>query len=395
MENIFPAAYDAATLYNIDHSGRVSRETFQTIVGFFFTLATLALLGRVGVRLIIRRRLFLDDYILLFGYAALCSATAVIYRFLHLIYVLNALKYDKTVVPTLRDLEAIGQAQAINYSLLAVIWTAICCVKFCFLATLKVLIANVSVRVIAFYWFAVAISVVTWCLSWTIAFIICPYVGMDLIIHCSPETPFVKTLALSILVTVLDSVTDLIIVIIPIWILQNVRLRLKQKLVIGVFLCLSVVMIITSVIRMAMTRFKGHNDYTSEYLILYLQACIAVLMACIAASRSVFVEHKRQVQEEQVRLHDLAGPADLPQRPKNLRSHIQRMRAKAKDDTEHQTSLAGRAKFLPKMRTDGPKLTGVSTFINNIGTRSQTTTYSSSKTITGETSSFGNVGSDR
>jgi len=138
------------------------------------------LVGRVGVRLVIRRRLFLDDYILLFGYAALISATAVIYRFCHLIYVLNALKYEKSVIPTLKDLEAIGQAQAINYSLLAAIWTAICSVKLCFLAALKSLIANVSARVTAFYWFAVALSIVTWCLSWTIAWIICPYVGAEL-----------------------------------------------------------------------------------------------------------------------------------------------------------------------------------------------------------------------
>jgi hypothetical protein len=150
------------------------------MVGFFFALATLALLGRMVVRSIINRRLFLDDYILLFGYAALCSATAVLYKFCHLIYVLNTIKYDKTVIPTQHDLQAIGQAQAINYSLIAVIWTAICSVKLCFLAALKALIANVSIRVTTVYWFAVGLSIVTWCLSWTISFIICPYVGIEL-----------------------------------------------------------------------------------------------------------------------------------------------------------------------------------------------------------------------
>ncbi|KAF9734790.1 hypothetical protein PMIN06_000743 [Paraphaeosphaeria minitans] len=371
MENLLPTSYDDATIYKIDHAGRVSREIFQTIIGFFFALATIALLGRIGVRLIIRRRLFLDDYILLFGYAALISATAVIYRFCHLIYVLNALKYERAVIPTLQDLQAIGHAQAINYSLLAAIWTAICSVKLCFLTALKSLIANVSIRVTVFYWFAVALSIVTWCLSWTIAWIICPYVGNELILHCSPDTPYVKTIALSIMVTVLDIATDLIIVSIPIWILRNVRLRLKQKFAIAMFLCLSVVMIATGITRMALSRFKGHDDYTSEYLILYLEACIAVLMACIAAFRSVFVETRRREQEEQHRLHDVDGNGGLGRRPDNLRGRIHQMRAKANEDADLQASISGNRSYLPRAKLEGPKLSGVLTFINSFGGRSQ------------------------
>ncbi|KAJ4354240.1 uncharacterized protein N0V89_005974 [Didymosphaeria variabile] len=394
MENLFPTSYDDATVYKIDHAGRVSREIFQTIIGFFFALATIALLGRVGVRLVIRRRLFLDDYILLFGYAALISATAVIYRFCHLIYVLNAFKYERTVIPTLQDLQAIGQAQAINYSLLAAIWTAICSVKLCFLAALKSLIANVSRRVTIFYWFAVALSIVTWCLSWTIAWIICPYVGAELILHCSPETPFVKTLALSIMVTFLDIVTDLIIVSIPIWILRNVRLKLKQKFAIAVFLCLSVVMIATTITRMALTRFRGHDDYTSEYLILYLEACIAVLMACIAAFRSVFVENKRRGQEEQHGLHNLAGNGEGPRRPENLRGRIQQMRAKANEDAHLQASMSGTRSYLPRAKLDGPKLSGVLTFINSLGSRSQSAKSTSSQSRSGALSSVDDVEND-
>lgn len=185
-----------------------------------------------------------------------------------------------------------------------------------------------------------------------------------------------------------------IVVSIPIWILRNVRLRLKQKIAIAVFLCLSVVMIATGIIRMALTRFEGHDDYTSEYLILYLEACIAVLMACMAAFRSVFVETKRRKQEEQHRLHDVAGDGGVGRRPDNLRGRIQQMRARADEDTDLQSSASGNRNYLPRAKLDGPRLSGVLTFINSLGSRSQSAKSASSKSRSGALSSVDEVEND-
>lgn len=159
------------------------------------------------------------------------------------------------------------------------------------------------------------------------------------------------------------------VVSIPIWILRNVRLRLKQKFAIAVFLCLSFVMIATGITRMALTRWKGHDDYTSEYLVLYLEACIAVLMACIAAFRSVFVEKKRRAQEQHM-LHHVAGNGDVVRRPDNLRGRIRQMRERANEDTDLQTSVTSNKSYLPRAKLDGPKLSGVLTFFNSLGSRS-------------------------
>lgn len=105
---------------------------------------------------------------------------AILTRFAHLIFVLNAMKYDRSVAPTMKDLSNIGQAQAINYSLIAMAWTATCSVKLCFLSSFKSLIRNVSVKITVWYWSAVALSLVAWLLAWTAPFMICPYSGSDL-----------------------------------------------------------------------------------------------------------------------------------------------------------------------------------------------------------------------
>ncbi|KAF2867538.1 hypothetical protein BDV95DRAFT_446102, partial [Massariosphaeria phaeospora] len=291
--------YDDGTKYRIEHAGRVSQDVFQTVAGFFCAIAGFAFVGRLAVRLTIRRKLYLDDYLLIFGTCGLVAATVIMYRFTHLIFVLNALKYDKSILPTKADLNAIGSAQGINYSLIAMVWTATCCVKLCFLASFKTLISNVSIRITVWYWAAVALSIIQWILGFSVPFIICPSVGNDIITHCTPETPYVKTLALNTFVTCLDFVTDLMIVSIPIWVLRNVRIRLTQKLAIAVFLCLSIGMIIAGILRMSAAYHGGYWDLTWQYLLLYLESCVAITMASVSAFRSVFVEQKRRREQDQ------------------------------------------------------------------------------------------------
>jgi hypothetical protein len=144
---------------------------------------------------------------------------------------------------------------------------------------------------------------------------------------------------------------------------------------------------------MGLSRWRNHNDLTTEYLILYLEACIAVLMACIAAFRSVFVENKRRKREEQVRLNDVAGRGDLPQRPDNFRGRIQRMRAKAKEDADLESTIAENKSYLPRAKLEGPKLKGVLTFMNNLGSRSAPSAQSSSSRTMAD-SSFNDLESD-
>ncbi|KAF2470517.1 uncharacterized protein BDR25DRAFT_303960 [Lindgomyces ingoldianus] len=365
MDSLLPTSYDLTTLYKIEHAGKVNQPVFQVVSGFFCALAILAFIGRLAVRLTIRQRLYADDYLLIFSVAALIAATIILYKFNHLIYILNALKFD-FFLPTKDDFKAIGGAQGINYSLIAMMWTATCAVKLCFLVSSKALIANVSTKITLWYWVTVVLVVISWGLAVTIAFIICPYTGNAIITHCSPETPFVKTMVLKIVVTSLDAITDIMIVAIPIWILHNVRIKLTQKFAIGVFLCLSVVMVAITITRTAVAYHNNRWDMTWEYLILYLESCIAIIMASATAFRTVFVEHRRRREQDRLPLRD------LPQQPQNLRGRIGRMRARAKENEDFDETVEGDATYLPRSRSEGGKINGLLTFINSYGSRSRT-----------------------
>ena len=137
----------------------------------------MAAAGRIAIRLAIWRRLFLDDCALLLALACLAAATGMLYKFGWLVYVLNVMKYDRAVRPTAADLDQIMHAQAINYSLVALMWSAIYPVKACFLLTFRGLIANVSRAILVWYWAAVVLITVFWGLMVGLSWIECPYTG--------------------------------------------------------------------------------------------------------------------------------------------------------------------------------------------------------------------------
>ncbi|KAF2726577.1 hypothetical protein EJ04DRAFT_557902 [Polyplosphaeria fusca] len=299
--------YSAATKHEIEHSGRVSKDAFQTINGFFLAIAVIALLGRIMIRLTIHTHLHLDDYILVFGAFALIGATAAIYRFAHFIYVLNNLKFHRKAVPTEDDYTAIGNAQAIAYALFSLAWTTIFSVKLCFLTSFRAMIANVSTRMNVWYWVVMALTALCFIISLAEIFVVCPYSGSNLLLHCTPDVPARKTLAMHILVTSGDILTDIMIISIPVWILRNVRIRLRKKLTISLFLCPSIAMITTSTLRFAAGYFHGKCDLSWHFLTLFLQSCVAVIMACVAAFRSFFVEQRRRRDEEAMCLREFNG----------------------------------------------------------------------------------------
>ncbi|MCJ1264986.1 hypothetical protein MMC22_004861 [Lobaria immixta] len=103
----------------------------------------------------------------------------------------------------------------------------------------------------------------------------------------------------------MDILTDLLIILIPIYLLKQVQIKLRQKLVIGTSLCLSIMMVITAVIRISSVR-GGHNNLDIIWWIFWLfsESCISIVMVSLIAFRSLFVMHK--IQREERKRRDLA-----------------------------------------------------------------------------------------
>ena len=90
-----------------------------------------------------------------------------------------------------------------------------------------------------------------------------------------------------------------LVITIPITLLWNARIKTRQKLGIGAFLCLSVVMIIVAIIRASGIRTSADSfNLVWELFWQQVEACAAVLMVSLIAFRSIFLSSKHKVDRK-------------------------------------------------------------------------------------------------
>lgn len=151
----------------------------QGIIGALFGVAVLVVAARIVMRWRLRRRLYLDDFFLIFGLACLCGATGLILVSVRKIFLTEALLVDQSfLLPLEGALSVMNTAPAIINYFLFLTWTVVISVKFSFLALFKLLIQRISWKVTFYYWFVVAFTVITWIYMVSEAFIICPAFGV-------------------------------------------------------------------------------------------------------------------------------------------------------------------------------------------------------------------------
>ena len=89
-----------------------------------------------------------------------------------------------------------------------------------------------------------------------------------------------------------------LVITIPISLLWNVRIKTRQKLGIGAFLCLSVVMIIVAIIKASGIRTSADSfNLVWELFWQQVEACAAILMVSFTAFRSFFLSNKQKVDK--------------------------------------------------------------------------------------------------
>lgn len=202
----------------------------QGIIAALFGVAILIVAARIGTRWRLRQRLYLDDIFLLFGLACLCGATGIILVSVKKVFLNEAILVDKLFMLTEEEANSVANAApAIIHSFLFLTWTVVISVKFSFLALFRLLIQRVSWKIMVYYWFVVVFTVSTGIYMVSEAFIVCPAVGALYISigkggflaghwwttcwqvspeHCMVKNQAIKSLILSIILTVLDIATD-------------------------------------------------------------------------------------------------------------------------------------------------------------------------------------------
>ncbi|OJI85584.1 hypothetical protein ASPTUDRAFT_118620 [Aspergillus tubingensis CBS 134.48] len=274
--------------------GRITQRQYGIAVGIFFALASLSFFGRIFIRLFTRRRLYLDDAFLSFAFTTLLIGTVLGFLRAYTIYFqMAALEGNVEALLFLAShLEEHAKDYGFNIAFIVLLWTTVFAVKWCYLAFFHPLLVGMSRRFTIYYRCTVGLSFISWILSAFVAPIVpCPYTGMKAISKCFPSLPVPNSTVLAMvwLPPILDALTDMMIISIPMRLLYKVQLRTLTKLGLGCFLCLSVFMCTCSIIRTAGTWYHGLLDYPWQVFWLHLEGCIGVTMGSITVYRSTLI----------------------------------------------------------------------------------------------------------
>ncbi|MCJ1470459.1 hypothetical protein MMC07_009104 [Pseudocyphellaria aurata] len=329
-----------------DSAGRISKNVFLIIPTILFTLSVVFLLARTTLRLRYQKRLFIDDAFLLFAEICLGASVGLLYAFADNLFLYEALVTRPSAVVLSPD--SINQQILLRKqsdACLALTYTSIFAVKFSFLFFFKVLVRRMH-RMIVYWWIVVAVTTIAWIVCVMIK-IFLPCMDFDkILMSCNQKSDIPTNTGLSAMVDILDMITDILIIMIPVRLLWNVRIERRQKIILGATMCLSTVMVFTAIIRISALRLSnGLIDVVWGIFWQITENCLAVTMVCLSAFRSVFVGTKAQAKQPPNRQWYV-----LSKQPQNTR--------KRRNWIETETEETEALPEIPR-----PTMTGLKTFI--------------------------------
>ncbi|KAK4187179.1 hypothetical protein QBC35DRAFT_452600 [Podospora australis] len=336
----------------VDELASIKKVAFKATVGTFFGLALLSVVARVVIRLRTLKRLSLDDYLLFFAATSLTAATGLVYTICDRLYLSAALQKDPVLAFSINSVvlfDLLDHAAQQFHTFIILAWTATFFVKFSFLAFFRQLIWKTRVQ--RYYWAVVGITIVSYLFLVAEPFILCPDFGIESL-SCFAPSKNLLYISMTGLVTGLDALTDIMIVSIPIIILYQAKIQTKQKVALGAFLCLSLVMVCLAITRASKIRGASGVDVPWEFFWQFMEASVAVLMGSLTVFRTLLTFNTHKSSEER------KGAGRSPQ-SRALLSFHERMRRLRKNREQHsdEESQSG----LPQI--PGATMTGMRTFI--------------------------------
>lgn len=319
------------------NSSQVPITANKGVTGALFGLAIIAFIIRSYICFRAKMKVHVEDFILLFAVVCLCAATGLAYVTLTAQYAMLQLVLhgfeDDLAFEVLGEIPRISKQENAATTLW---WLVIFSVKLAFLFFFRRLISRLR-NLNIWWWFAVTLTIVAGFVSMAASWLTCPYFTAEgLLLSCAGLSAEHRTVRDTAITTAMDIMSDLLVLSLPVSLLWKVRISVRQKIGLGLSLCLSCFMVIVTIVRIAGIRLRGSNTVDIVWLAFWQQqeCSIAVLMMSVSAFRSLFIQnsakspaprqHKYSPSEKERRvlrrrplpdLHDDHETNGLPQIP--------------------------------------------------------------------------------
>ncbi|KAL8671750.1 MAG: hypothetical protein Q9168_003745 [Polycauliona sp. 1 TL-2023] len=275
---------------------KITEDGFKIGIGFMLAVAVSLAIGRGVVRARLNRKIYVDDGFFILAVATLIAGTIMTYLDIPYIYLQENVQAGTQAPPANLEQQLIHSVKIQNAA--AVLLSAtVFSVKLTFLVFFRALIRRLR-KLEIWWWFVLVVAVITSIILICGNFISCPYYDERILVKCVSPSALGRQNATLRAVSILDILSDLFIISIPVALLWRARIDLRRKFALGTMLCLSVFTIITVIVKISGGN-TNNGQIDSSWVIfwLHMEAAVAVMVASIIAYRALFVVERLRTQE--------------------------------------------------------------------------------------------------
>ncbi|PWY87405.1 hypothetical protein BO70DRAFT_421019 [Aspergillus heteromorphus CBS 117.55] len=277
-----------------DTTAKVKGPTFIGVIWGATILSFLFISARTAARLCTFRRLWLDDAFAIIAWLMLLASAIIWQSQLYHLYLIFQLS-DGTMSMTPDIIAQIAQLGRAEIFFLVFFYSSLWTIKASFLVFFRRL-GGTDRRWITWFWCVVGFALAAYCvvvgdIQWTCLV----NIRAASMARCSTEKAILYQYDTLIINLALDVLTDLAIISLPIILLWNIQIPLRQKLILMAILSLAVVIIIVAIVRVAVVARKDSNsDESWLWMWSFIEATVANIVACVASFRQLFMKHDQK-----------------------------------------------------------------------------------------------------
>ncbi|KAJ4347927.1 uncharacterized protein N0V89_009299 [Didymosphaeria variabile] len=281
-------------------TGRISKAAFVGSSSAFLGICLITVVFRCYIRFCIQREIGWDDGFLIFGLCCLIVGMTLLFTVIDTMYESENFVFGSGIatinpmeIPNL--LNRIAHYRTMSAVALMLMWLSMGCVKICFLAFFKKLIRQMPAMNI-FWWFSLVFNAAVIVYGTTTYYVTCPYFGPEKVfqsMQCVQGSGLKLALSFSISQMALDIIGDIFILVIPVVLIWKIRITWKQKLALAFTLCLTIVMVIITIARIAGLKWRGKLDSIWETYFIVIAAEIGLSLVAVSAFRALYVSKSK------------------------------------------------------------------------------------------------------
>ncbi|KAI0886560.1 uncharacterized protein GGS22DRAFT_158159 [Annulohypoxylon maeteangense] len=244
-----PASFSKSLVPKATTPPLISHVAFHAIIWTGVSLCILAFSGRVAIRVICFRRLFLEDYVMLVSLIILIATAVIIQTLVPYSYNISQLRSGFTSVPSAQFLEDAAKGLHGHVALMVMGYVGIWLIKFSFLTFLFRLGDKVT-KYRVFWWIVLVFNIAAGVTEIGIIPYQCLLSPVErIVVVCTTRDKRIFSNLNSIVSCLLDALGDVMIICFPVYVLWNVRIDVRKKIILTALFSLVVFTVLVTIVR--------------------------------------------------------------------------------------------------------------------------------------------------